>query len=155
MPPHTTQPAAQHIRIRLIVQEPVPGVALAVQRGRDELIPPVSRTADAVTFELEIEVRPNKAGVLAVRGPEIQGPPDARFIYINVGTYAGEYDSKWNRRTKIPLKGLHPELIADALAKPQAVLVAKIHGRARDGGPAAATVPLLDNGWEIVDAKLT
>jgi hypothetical protein len=39
-----------------------------------------------------------------------------------------------------------------AVARPGAVVVAEIDGRARDGGPAAATVPLLGAGWRLVAA---
>jgi hypothetical protein len=135
---------------RLIVRNPVPGVVLRVQRGRDLLVPPIAESADAVTFELSVEATVGADGRVTLRGPEVQGPPAARFVYVNAGTYAGQADSPFGRRAKVPLGALGAELVTAALAHPAAVVVAEIDGRARDGGPAAATVPLLGTGWRLV-----
>jgi hypothetical protein len=70
-------------------------------------------------------------------------------VYVNSGTLAGQVDSRWTRRAKIHLEGISWELIERALASPGTVLEARIAGMARDGGPACATVPLLDGGWRI------
>ncbi len=102
----------QTVRLRIIVEEPLPGVALAMQRGRDELVPPTSATDRAVTFELEAEVRPRPEGGFSLRGPEMQGPPAARFIYVNVGTSAGQLGSPWTRRAKISLLSVSAETLA-------------------------------------------
>jgi hypothetical protein len=50
----------------------------------------------------------------------------------------------------VPLTGLDGTVVAAARALPGAVIVGVIDGRARDGGPAAATVPLLGDGWTVV-----
>jgi hypothetical protein len=44
-------------------------------------------------------------------------------------------------------------LIEKALSNPDGVLEARIQGTGRDGGPACATVPLLDAGWKVVKLK--
>lgn len=139
------------LTLRLTVRRPVPGVALRVQRGRDALVAPVAASDDALTFEfpLTAEVRPD--GRVAFRGPEAQGPAAGRFVYVNAGTYAGQPDSAFGRRAKVPLHAIPAAVVADALARPGALLAAAIDGRHRDGGPAAATVPLLDGGWTVVD----
>ena len=36
-------------------------------------------------------------------GPFVQGPAGERFVYINIGTYAGQLNTPWSRRLKIPL----------------------------------------------------
>ena len=79
-------------------------------------------------------------------------PPAKRFVYINAGTYAGQHGSPWGRRAKVPLTEVTGALVEAALARPGAVLVATIDGRARDGGPAAATVPLVNDAWHLVAA---
>lgn len=42
------------------------------------------------------------------------------------------------------------EMVDAVLATPGAVLEARFAGVGRDGGPACATVPLLDGGWRLV-----
>lgn len=137
------------LTFRLIIRDPVPGVELRVQSGRTELLPPVERGADATTFEVTLSVEVRADGTVAVRGPVVQGPPAGRFMYVNAGTYAGQALTSVGRRAKVPLGGLDADLVRAALAEPQRVVVGEIGGRARDGGPAAATVSLLGDGWRV------
>ena len=53
----------------------------------------------------------------------------------------------------MPLAGISWPLIEEALAAPDAALEARIAGTAKDGGPACATVPLLEGGWRIAKAE--
>jgi hypothetical protein len=138
--------------LRITVVDPPPDVAFAVQRGRDGLLPPTRRTADALVFEFTVRVgerdgRPNFLGEFA------QGTPAARFVYVNSGTFAGEAGSRWERRAKVKLGTVTREMIGAALAAPGAVLEARFDGIGRDGGPACATVPLLDGGWRLVRGR--
>lgn len=135
--------------LRLTVRHPVPGVMLRVQRGRDALVPPEFESPDAVVFELHVEVEERVDGRVVCRGPEVQGPPANRFIYVNAGTYAGDAHATFGRRAKVPLTALPAAVVAAARARPDAVIEGAIDGRARDGGPAAASVPLLDGGWHL------
>jgi hypothetical protein len=137
------------LTVRLIVRNPVPGVTLRVQRGRDVLVPPVADGADAVTFELPVQAAVGADGRVTLRGGAVQGPPAGRFVYVNAGTYAGQAGSPFGRRAKVPLGALPADLVGAALAQPGVVVVVEIEGRARDGGPAAATVPLLGTGWRL------
>lgn len=137
------------IALRLIVRHPLPGVALGVQRGRDELLAPCIVSADAVTFEFSLAVQRRADGSMQLRGPEVQGPPAARFVYVTVGTRAGQAGSPWDRRAKVSLMGLRGADILVALQEPGAVMVGTIEGRGRDGSPACASVPLLGDGWSL------
>jgi hypothetical protein len=93
-------------------------------------------------------VESRKNGLPNFTGPFAQGPPDGRFVYIDVGTCAGQHDTPWSRRMKIPLQGITWPLVRKALAKPGYRLTARIPGTGRDGGPSCATVrPLGD--WEV------
>lgn len=139
----------QPLTVRLTVKHPVPGVLLRVQRGRDELIPPVTESPDAVTFEFPIEADVRSDGSVVCRGPAVQGPPAARFVYVNAGTYAGQLGTAIGRRAKVPLSALRAAVVAAAAARSGAVVAGAIEGRARDGGPAAASVPLLGDGWHV------
>ncbi|TAJ17619.1 MAG: hypothetical protein EPO68_09185 [Planctomycetota bacterium] len=99
-----------------------------------------------LAFELELRVgAPLANGAPRLLGPHVKGPPDKRFVYIGVGKHAGDAGSCWDRRIKVPLGAITRELVAAARAG--RVLEARIHGVARDGGPACATVPLLAPGW--------
>ena len=140
------------ITLRIVVHDPLPDVALHMQRGRHELVAPIRHTASAAIFELQVQAKERADGVLVLKGPEVQGPPTGRFVYVNAGTYAGAPTSPWARRAKIPLGAITSALVAAVQAHPHAVLSAGIAGRARDGGPAAATVPLKGAGW-IVDTE--
>ncbi len=135
--------------IGIVVEDPVPGLAIALQRGKAdgaELVPPTSRSADAVAFDLEITVEGALAdGRPRLLGPYVQGPPDARFVYLAVGRYAGQRDSPWGGRVKVPLAGLGWDAI-EALT-PGARLVARIPGQSPKGGPALASVRLPPPGW--------
>jgi hypothetical protein len=137
------------LRLRIVMEDPVPGVAIALQRGASseaELVAPAPATASALSFDFEVVVEGSLPdGKPRLLGPCVQGPPAARFVYLCVGQAAGQAGSPWSRRVKVPLGGLSWDLI-EALV-PGARLAARIGGRGRDGSPACATVPLLAPGW--------
>jgi hypothetical protein len=138
-------------RLRIVLVDPPPGARWALQEGRDRLVPPISVSAAQLRLETTITLGPPGAGgARPCRGPAVQGRPGARFVYANSGTYAGDADSPWSRRAKVPLPDVPAALAARWDAAPDHVLEARIAGRAKDGGPAAASVPLLDGGWRLV-----
>lgn len=138
------------VTLRLTIENPVPGVALALQLGRDVLLPPTRAGETAVIFEVALDVRTRPDGTPALAGAAVQGPPAARFLYVTVGVRAGQPDSPWERRAKVPLGTIPVSVLAAATQQPGMVLAARIAGRARDGGPACASVPLLGDGWQQV-----
>jgi Family of unknown function (DUF5990) len=121
---------------------PPPGVAFALQRGKLAEPPRFSTAEHDLAFELNIDVTEDVADY---KGPYVQGPRGARFTYVCAGTSAGDAASPWTRRIKIALGGITRELVA-GLGDGE-VLQARIAGKGKDGGPAAATVPIL-GGWE-------
>jgi hypothetical protein len=135
------------ILIRLIVNEPPDGVRLAVQRGKDRLLEPVETSTEALVFAFSLTVADLERVPVRFTGEFAQGPADARFVYVRSGTLAGQVDSAWTRRAKIPLSGISPELVRAALesGKP---LVASVAGQARTGGPFFASVSL-SRHWEL------
>lgn len=145
------RPERVALQLRIVVEAPVPGVALALQSGRFDLAAPTSVTASAVTFDLSVEAsQPTADGPVVCYGPFTQGPPTGRFVYITVGTRAGQPDSPWERRAKIPLTGITPELVRRASDAPGSVLEVRFGGRGRDGSPVCATVKLAVNAWQVV-----
>jgi Family of unknown function (DUF5990) len=146
----TVQHAPDPLPLRLTVVNPPPGVLWAVQVGRDSLAQPSLVTLDTITFELTVGVARSPArGTPRLLGPVVQGPPAARFFYVNSGLRAGQAGSRWDRRAKVPLGGISWTLIRALRSKPGGVLEARIAGAAGDGGPACATVQFLDSGWVV------
>ena len=145
-----TQPRPDDERavlLRIVVLNPVAGCAYALQRGKAELDQiQVSDGADLV-FNLSVSLRPLADGLFDPKGTHVQEPRGARFVYINSGTLVGQAGSCWTRRAKVPLRGVDSELPGDGLNHMPPVIEARIAGKARDGGPACASVPLLGDGW--------
>lgn len=136
--------------LRIVVTDPVPGVALALQSGRTDIVPPTSVTATAVTFDFTVEAsEPIAGGPLVFHGAFTQGPPAGRFVYITVGTRAGQWDSPWERRAKIPLAGITPEMVASATTQPGGVVEVRFGERGRDGTPVCASVKLPQDAWRF------
>ena len=138
------------IRLRLRVTGPPPGVVFCLQRGRDEIVSPIMADGSDLVFDLSVRLGETRDGSRPnLLGPFTQGPVSARFVYVNSGMRAGQFPSCWTRRAKVPLSGIDSALIEKALRIEDSVLEATIAGRARDGGPACASVPLLD-AWRVV-----
>lgn len=135
--------------LRIVLEGPPKDVTFALQKGK-EPDAPVRSKGKSLAFALSATVK-EKDGALRLLGPFVQGPPAARFVYVNSGTYAGDKTVPDGRRAKVPLS-LSRELIESALEAKGAVLEARIAGTAKDGGAACASVPLLD-GWKLSKAK--
>lgn len=136
------------LKLRINVIDPPPAVTLRMQRGREELVEPTTVSKRAVTFEFEVRVASRPGGLPNFLGEFTQGPPSARFVYINFGTLAGQADSPWTRRAKIPLTDITRRQI-DQAVKSGGVLTAEIEGTGRGGGPVSGTVPLIGNAWHV------
>ena len=137
----------QQIGIRIRIIDPLKGVAMHVQRGRYELLPPKKTSVSELVFEFEIDVdvssgTPNFLGIYA------QGPKDARFIYVNSGTYAGDPNSGFGRRAKLSLMTITKAQVDEVLASRSATLETSFSGVGRDGGPTCASVKGLV--WKVV-----
>jgi hypothetical protein len=138
--------------IRIVLVDPPAGIDFGIQRGRGaayETLFVQRRKQRDISFTFSLTVADGKAGRPHFKGPFVQGPPEGRFIYINVGTYAGQKNTPWARRMKIPLQAITWPLIKTALSKPGHVLSASVPGTGKDGGPSCATVKPL-GAWEVV-----
>jgi hypothetical protein len=140
------------LQIRICVASPPADVSFQVQRGKDGLVPAARRSPASIEFEFAVRVGTQKDGAPNFLGPFVQGPPNARFVYINSGTLAGDAESCWTRRAKVPLTGISWALIKKARSG-NALLEAEIDGTAKDGGPACASVPL-SRSWRVVAAGM-
>jgi uncharacterized protein DUF5990 len=143
--------------IRLVLVDPPSGIDYGIQRGSgaqyETLFVQQRKKKGDVIFDFSLAVADGrKDGLPNFKGPFAQGPPTGRFIYVDVGTYAGQKDTPWSRRMKIPLQGITWALIKKVTSKPGHRLIARIPGTGKDGGPSCATVKLLGN-WEVIKAS--
>jgi len=81
-------------------------------------------------------------------GSYVQGPSDNKFVYIDIGRYAGQTDSIWSRRLKIPLTWITWKDIDSCTRNSNSIMETHIQGTGRDGGPNCATVKPF-NGWQV------
>jgi len=140
----------REIQQRVTVVDPPVGIALAMQRGRDELHQSTRTTGESLGFDFTVRVRGKPDGALDFLGPFTQGPPSVRFVYVNIGTSAGDARSPWARRAKISLMGITEASIRQREQTPGARLEARHAGTAKDGSPSCASVKLLGDGWTMV-----
>lgn len=132
---------ATEFRVRITVHRPPGGVRWAVQRGRDELLEPSVRTPTRLVFDFDIRVGDAATGAAPrLLGPYTQGPPSGRFVYVNSGAIAGQLDTPWQRRAKIPLAGITTAMIREVARTPAARIETEFEGTGKDGGPTCATV---------------
>ena len=141
--------ADPEIPLRIVIEDPVPGVVLKLQKGRGELVDPTSSSAAEVVFDFTVRVGARPGGRPNFLGPFTQGPPDGRFVYVNVGQNAGQHDSPWSRRAKVPLMEISAAQVKEVAEKPGARLEVRFHGRGRDGTPVCASVRLPENAWQV------
>jgi hypothetical protein len=139
---------ASEVTLRIIVEQPPSGVDLALQKGNSTNYEPVQKqrsNGNDLTFEFQASLREGASdSIVAVAGPFVQGSGRQRFVYVDIGTYAGQSDSCWSRRLKIPLEGIPAEAIRTG-----SVLETRVLGTGRDGGPNCATVKQF-KGWKVV-----
>ena len=64
--------------------------------------------------------------------------PVRRFVYVRIGTAAGDPASPWTRRMKIDIHDIDAALLDAAIAG--GVLEGTINGTLPDGSPACATI---------------
>jgi len=141
----------RELTFRVVLQEPPSGVDFGLQIGRGAGYKTVqkqrSRGQD-LHFEFSVTVMAaNNKAAPDFRGPVVQGPAGQRFVYIDIGTCAGQIDTPWSRRLKIPLIGITPVMIDRASVDGRTVLETRVPGTGRDGGPACATVKPF-HGWK-------
>ena len=125
----------REVILRIILESPPAGVDFAVQKGGGAAYKTIQKQRSHggdLTFEFTVAAAPGPDP--RFKGPLVQGPPRERFIYLDIGTMAGQADSPWTRRMKVPLAGISWKMLDSA-----PILEARIPGTGRDGGPACAS----------------
>lgn len=125
------------VRLRIVLLQPPAGVEFALQKGRGsgyEMAQKQRSGGKDLRFEFTVSAKPGRAAAgPAFAGPFVQGPAGDRFVYLDIGTYAGQSGTPWSRRLKVPLSGITWEMVRSGKT-----LEARVPGAAQDGGPSCA-----------------
>ena len=141
--------------LRITLRRVPPGVAFALQRGKSgvhgnvELVQPTRRDLDSLSFDFSVRVEQEKGARPRFLGEFTQGTPEKRFVYVNSGRSAGQADTLWNRRAKIPLTTIDAALIDKFRSAADTILELEIEGTSKDGGPVCASL-LSSTEWRPV-----
>jgi len=131
------------VQLRLVIDSPVPGVLHSLQKDDAPFDAKTSRSGEPLLFDLSVRV----AEGLRLLGDFVRREgPERRFVYVRVGTAAGDYGSAWNRRMKVDIHDIPAVLLEQGLQGK--LLEATIHGTADDGSPACATVRV--RAWRAI-----
>jgi hypothetical protein len=141
----------QELTLKIVLENPPSGVDFGLQKGsgnKYETIQ-IQRFSDkSLEFEFPVTVTLTKEGIPNFLGEFVQGPTSQRFVYIDIGTYAGQKGTFWSRRLKIPLTGITLNTIKELTTNGNKILEARVPGTGKDNGPNCATVKQF-TGWHI------
>ena len=139
------------LTFRIILENPTPGVDYGLQEGKGSKYNTIqiqkAKTGNLL-FEFNADLKTGESKAHAFTGPFVHGPATQQFVYIDIGTPAGQKDSPWTRRLKIPLKDIDPDIIKKATANPKLIFETTVPGSGKDGGPNCATVKPF-SGWKL------
>lgn len=139
------------ITLQIILIEPTQGVVFGLQKGSgshyETVQKQISSSEDlSFAFTVKVKAGQSKDNLPKFSGSFVQGPAANQFVYIDIGTAAGQPDTIWSRRLKIPLTGITWDDL-DALPA-NSMLHASVPGTGKDGGPNCATVKPF-GGWHL------
>jgi len=124
------------VALRIILAQPTAGIDFGLQKGRGSAYETVQKQRSKgkdLEFDFTVAVKSGKDVLPDFAGPFVQGPSGERFVYLDIGTCAGQTNTPWSRRLKIPLSGITWDLI-----EAHGVLLALVPGTGTDGGPSCA-----------------
>jgi hypothetical protein len=147
----TNKGSTEKVALRITVVDPPPNISWALQLGRNQLAQPTVSTAARISFDFSVDVVEGESpGAFRLRGAAVQGRPGERFVYLCIGSYAGQLDAPAGGRAKVSLEGITRRLLDIVKGRRSGVLEAQFAGTGRDGGPSRASVKLLGDGWRVV-----
>jgi Family of unknown function (DUF5990) len=141
----------KELMLRIILEKPPPGIDFGLQKGSGNKYETIQkqRSEDKdLNFEFAVRIKDAGSAQPIFIGPFVQGNPSSRFIYIDIGTYAGQTNTAWSRRLKVPLVGITQEMVSRVQTNATLLLETKVPGTGKDGGPNCATVKPF-NGWQL------
>ena len=146
----------QELTFRIVLEKPPAGVDFALQKGKGnkyEIVQTQRSGSKNLLFEFTARATAGAQKTEAnLLGPFVQGPTGERFVYIGIGAFAGQINTQWSRRLKVPLTGITTEMVARMNKDPKLILETHVPGTGKDGGPNCATVKPFA-GWRLVSSK--
>jgi len=141
------------ITLQIILTRPTPDVLYGLQKGAGnnyETVQKQMAASDDLSFKFTIKVKGDRSKdkLPKFSGSYVQGPSDNKFVYIDIGTYAGQTNTIWSRRLKIPLTGITWEDIDSLTRNQNSIMETHVPGTGKDGGPNCATVKPFE-GWNL------
>ena len=141
--------------LRIVLEKPPAGVDFGLQKGRGNDYETIQiQRFKGQDLNFDFTVRAKAPGIATAKdaapnflGPFVQGPTGERFVYIDIGTYAGQTGTGWSRRLKIPLRGITWKMIDDVI-EGKSFLETRVPGTGKDGSPSCAT-PKPFSGWKL------
>ena len=149
----------RELNLRIVLEKPPAGVDFGLQKGRGndyETIQIQRSEGGDLNFEFNVRARtpPQATAKNATPnflGPFVQGPTGERFVYIDIGTCAGQAGTCWSRRLKIPLRGITWKMIGEVV-EGKSLLETRVAGKGKDGSPSCAT-PKPFAGWKLISNR--
>lgn len=141
--------------LRIVLEKPPAGVDFGLQKGRGsdyETIQTQRSKGQDLEFEFTVRAKAStQAAAPNFLGPFVQGPSGERFVYIDIGTYAGQTGTCWSRRLKVPLRGITWQMIEEVV-EGKSLLETRVVGKGKDGSPSCAT-PRPFAGWKLISNR--
>lgn len=134
------------LNLRITVVKPPAGVLFSLQDKDNRPVDQQMSDGGILTFNVPVRVggRPNDGRYL---GKFVRNADGRRYIYCASGRLAGQLDSCWERRAKVMLDTIDPELVRNCLDLGKR-LQAQFAGTSSDGGPFCGAVQPME-GWSI------
>ncbi len=138
------------IPIQITLLKPPANVLYAIQEGKARLASPARADGSDLSFNLKLTLAGQlESGAPRFTGEFAQGPPTERFVYVAIGTSAGDPTSPWTRRAKIHVSGITWKMVEAVQAKSGCVIAASFAGTDKKGEPSCASMWPADGGWMV------
>ncbi len=137
------------INLRILLQNPVDDMVYGLQKVkgiRYEIVQAQTGNRQDLTFRFVVQRKQKNESAPSLTGPFVQGTSGNRFVYINIGSYAGQAGAPYSGRLKVPI----PEADFQDMLRSGSEYCwsCTVPGRTEDGKPVFATVKPF-GGWTM------
>ena len=142
---------SKEISLKIVLQNPAAGAMYGLQKGKGSEYQTVQAQlgkGQNLTFDFAVHVRQLPGSAVTLGGPFVQGSAGDRFIYIGIGSYAGQIGALWSGRLKVPLP--EASFQRTILNGGENCWSCTVPGRTEDGKPVFATVKPF-GGWILCE----
>ena len=138
---------SKEISLKILLQNPVDGTMYGLQKGKGpnyETVQAQLGNGQDLAFDFTIHVKEADGALTTIAGPFVQGSAGNRFVYIGIGSYAGQTGAPCSGRLKVPLSENDFQNTLPDSSKHY--WFCTVPGRTEDGKPVFATVKPF-GGW--------